>query len=286
MSLLASPVSAAPEVHGHRGCRGLRPENTLTAFLHALALGVDTLELDVVISADEQVVVAHEPWLAAHLGPGPDGLPIPPEQARAYRLYELPYAVIRQCLVGEWPLPGYPEQQPAPTHRPLLTEVFRATETAARAQGRPPVSYSVEVKSTPAGDRHWHPVPARFVALVLAELRAAGVLDRTTLLSFDARILREARLACPALRLCLLAETTVPLARQMQALGFVPDTLGPAFGLLSAPRVAELASAFPALRLVPWTVNELSDLRRVLSWGVAGITTDYPDRLLSLLGQS
>jgi len=263
----------------------LRPENTLPAFLHALALGVNVLELDVVISADEQVVVAHEPWLAAHLGPGPDGLPIRPEQARAHRLYELPYAAIRQCPVGERSLAGFPEQQPAPTYRPLLAEVFRATETAARAQGRPPVSYSVEVKSTPAGDGHWHPAPARFVALVLAELRATGVLDRTTLLSFDARILREARRVCPALRLCLLAETTVPLARQIQALGFVPDTLGPAFRLLSARRVAELASGFPALRLVPWTVNELSDLRRVLSWGVAGITTDYPDRLLSLLGR-
>jgi len=285
MTLFAPPVSAATEVHGHRGCRGLRPENTLPAFLYALSLGVEALELDVVISADEQVVVAHEPWLAAHLGPGPDGLPIPPEQARAHRLFELPYAVVRQCPVGDWPLPGFPEQQPALTYRPLLSEVFRATEAAARAQGRPPVSYSVEVKSTTAGDGCWHPAPARFVALVLAELSAAGVLNRTTLLSFDARILREARLVCPALRLCLLAETTVPLAHQIQALGFVPDVLGPAFGLLSAPRVAELASVFPALRLVPWTVNELSDLRRVLSWGVAGITTDYPDRLLPLLGR-
>ncbi|MEJ7659666.1 MAG: glycerophosphodiester phosphodiesterase family protein [Hymenobacter sp.] len=69
-------------MHGHRGCRGLLPENTIPAFLHALRLGVDVLELDVVISQDQQVVVSHEPWLAAHLGPGPTGEPIDPSRSR------------------------------------------------------------------------------------------------------------------------------------------------------------------------------------------------------------
>ena len=274
-----------PEVHGHRGCRGLRPENTLPAFLHALALGVDVLELDVVISADQQVVVAHEPWLAAHLGPGPNGAPIPPEQARGYRLFELPYVVIRQFIVGQAPPPGFPAQLAVATYRPLLSEVVRAAEAATGARRRAPVGYSVEVKSSPAGDEVLHPRPARFVELVLAELRAAQVLARTTLLSFDLRVLREARRVCPALPLCLLTETDRPAEELIRELGFVPDTFGPAFELLSAPAVQRLTSRYPGLRLVPWTVNELADLRLVASWGVTGITTDYPNRLLAMLGR-
>lgn len=272
-----------PEVHGHRGCRGLLPENTLAAFLHALALGADVLELDVVISADHQVVVSHEPWLSARLGRGPAGERIAPSQERRYNLYKLPYASIRRCVVGEWPHPDFPTQQASPTYRPLLREVLQATKAACQQLGRPPVGYSIEVKSLPEGDDIFHPAPARFTELVLAEIQAAAVHPRTTLLSFDGRILQAARLAAPAQQLCLLSETDVPAAHLFQQLGFVPDVFGPDFRLLSLARVEGLAMAYPGLRLVPWTVNAEPDLRQAIAWGVAGITTDYPGRLLALL---
>lgn len=272
-----------PEVHGHRGCRGLLPENTLPAFLHALALGVDVLELDVVVSADQQVVVSHEPWLSARLGTGPDGKDIDPAHEREYNLYQLPYATIRRCVVGSKPPPSFPMQQPSASYRPLLREVIQATEAACQQLGRPLVGYSIEVKSAPASDGIFHPLPIPFVKLVLAEVYAAGIQFRTTLLSFDPRILQVARLQASALRLCLLVEEDEPFARLLQDLGFIPDVLGPAFGLLSATNVQALRSAYPSLRLVPWTINELSDMNRAIEWGVAGITTDYPDRLLNLL---
>lgn len=275
--------SARPEVHGHRGCRGLLPENTLPAFLHALALGVDVLELDVVISQDQQVVVSHEPWLSARLGPGPNGEPIDPRHEREYNLYHLPYATIRRCIVGEKPHSGFLQQQRMATHRPLLREVLQATEAACQQLGRPAVGYSVELKSTLAGDGIFHPQPTRFVELVLAELAAAAVLPRTTLLSFDIRILQVARQQSPALALCLLSEDPAPAEVLFQQLGFVPETFGPDFQLLSQRRVTDLAARYPTLRLVPWTVNTMSDLQRAITWGVAGITTDYPDRLLQLL---
>lgn len=277
------PAPSRPEVHGHRGCRGLLPENTLPAFLHALALGVDVLEMDVVISADQQVVVSHEPWLSARLGYGPAGERIAAAHERDYNLYQLPYATIQRCVVGEWPHPDFSAQQISPGYRPLLRDVLRATESACQRLGRSPVGYSIEVKSDPAGDEIFHPAPAQFTALVLAEIQAAAVQPRTTLLSFDPRILQEARRAAPALRLCLLSEMDVPAASLFQQLGFVPEVFGPDFRLLSLPRVEALATAYPGLRLVPWTVNTEADLRQVLAWNVAGITTDYPDRLLSLL---
>ena len=271
-----------PEVHGHRGCRGLLPENTLSAFLHALALGVDVLEMDVVISADQQVVVSHEPWLSAQLGRGPSGELINPDHERLHNLYQLPYATIRRCPVGEWPHPGFPTQQPNPTCRPLLREVLQATEAACQRLCRPPVGYSVELKSTPAGDDVFHPQPVRFAELVLAEIQAATVQARTTILSFDLRMLQAVRQLAPAQPLCLLNETPVPAASMFEELGFVPQVYGPDFQLLSPALVQSLSAAYPDLRLVPWTVNEPEDLRQVLAWGTAGITTDFPDRLLAL----
>ena len=95
-----SLTTARPEVHGHRGCRGLLPENTLPAFRRALELGVDALELDVVVSQDGQLVVSHEPWLSAKLGRGPQGEPIDPAHERSYNFYQMPYAAIAQCAVG------------------------------------------------------------------------------------------------------------------------------------------------------------------------------------------
>lgn len=282
-TILSTTDYPRPEVHGHRGCRGLLPENTLPAFLHALALGVDVLELDVVVSADQQVVVSHEPWLAARLGRGPAGERIDPHHEKTYNLYQLPYATIRQCVVGEWPHPSFPTQQPHASYRPLLRELLHTAEAACQQLGRPPVGYSIELKSTPAGDAIFHPVPARFVELVLAEVHAAAVQARTTLLSFDARILRAARQQAPAQALCLLNEMPASVTALFEELGFVPEFFGSDYQLLSAPLIQELSAAYPQLRLVPWTVNELPDLRQALEWGVYGITTDYPDRLLGLL---
>jgi glycerophosphoryl diester phosphodiesterase len=284
------PVSTAPlsspEVHGHRGCRGLLPENTLPAFLHALALGVDVLELDVVISHDKQVVVSHEPWLSARLGRGPQGQLLHHAEERDYNLYQLSYPLIQGCTVGEWPHPDFPEQRPTLSYRPLLREVLQQVKVACQQLGRPAVGFSVEVKSSPAGDDIFHPEPTAFVDLVVAELQAAGVLFRTTLMSFDPRILQVARPAYPGLALCLLVEDELPTTATMFAeLGFEPEVLGPDFKLLSAEIVQELRTMYPALRLVLWTVNSLADLRLVRSWNVEGITTDYPNRLLQLLGR-
>lgn len=275
--------AARPEVHGHRGCRGLLPENTLPAFLKALELGVDVLELDVVISADQQVVISHEPWLSAQLGCAPDGTLISPRQEQDYNLYQLPYATIRQCVVGEWAHPSFPTQQPHPTYRPLLREMLQATEAACLRLGRPPVGYSIELKSTPDGDGIFHPLPSRFVELVLVEVHAAAVQARTTLLSFDQRILQAVRRLAPAQALCLLSETPVLAAQLFHELGFTPEVFGPDFRLFSQASAQALSVAYPGLRLVPWTVNQPVDFQQVLRWGVAGITTDYPDQLLTLL---
>ncbi|MBJ6144025.1 glycerophosphodiester phosphodiesterase family protein [Hymenobacter sp. BT559] len=274
-----------PEVHGHRGCRGLRPENTMSAFLHAVALGVEVIELDVVISQDHQVVVSHEPWLSAKLGRGPQGELIEQIQEQRYNLYQLPYTVIRQCSVGEWSHANFPEQQPELTHRPLLREVLHQVTIASQQHGRA-VGFSVEIKAWPMGDDIFHPRPALFVDLVVAELLAADTLSRTTLLSFDTRVLQAARRAYPSLALCLLIEDYLPaITTIFNDLGFEPESLGPDFHLLSASSVQHIRTTYPTLRLVPWTVNTPAELTMALGWQPDAITTDYPDRLIALLNK-
>jgi glycerophosphoryl diester phosphodiesterase len=277
------PAFRHPEIHGHRGCRGLRPENTLPAFLHALELGVDVIELDVVVSADHQVVVSHEPWFNPLISLDPRGQPIPPHEARSHNLFRLDYATISQYDCGLRRHPGFPEQVSQPCHKPLLREVFTTVEDATRQLGRTPVGYSVEIKSQPEGGNLYHPIPDVFLALVLAELRLAGVMARTTLLCFDQRILQLSHQQIPELATCLLIEDGRPWPVSIRELGFVPTTFGPDFTSVTPEAVADLRKAFPTLRLVPWTVNEAPDIIRMFRLGVDGITTDYPNHAFEVL---
>jgi len=246
-----------------------------------LVLGADVLELDVVISADEQVVVSHEPWLSASLCLRADGQPISPETERDFNLYKLPYEYIRRCDCGQQPHSRFPEQQLQAAYKPLLREVFQAVERRAQELNRLPVRYSIEVKSTPGEDNIFHPVPARFVELVLKEVQAAGVLTRASFISFDKRALQAAHQQAPELPLGLLVEDADPFQKHLQALGFIPTLYGPEFSLVDAQLMTEVR--VHNMHIVPWTVNEVADMRRLLALGVDGITTDYPDQLLRLL---
>lgn len=277
--------AAHTEVHGHRGCRGLLPENTVPAFLHALSLGVDVLELDVVISADKQVVVSHEPWLNPSICLGPLGERISAGKPAQFNLYQMPYRLIRECECGLLRHPDFPEQLLRAARKPLLADVFVAVETACRQLRRPPIKYSIEIKSSPAGDGLYHPMPAEFLGLVLAEIKLAGTLARTHLLCFDARILLLAHQQQPDLATCFLIEDDLPWVHHVSQLGFTPTTLGPDFRTVTPAAVQQLRVAYPNLRLVPWTVNAVPAMRRLLALGVDGITTDYPNRLIGLLAE-
>lgn len=285
--MLTTSIINRPEIHGHRGCRGLFPENTIPAFLHALALGVDVLEMDVVISADNEVVVSHEPWLNPNICLDPTGQRIAPSSEAHFNLYQMPYHVIRQCDCGQLQHPDFPHQQVMPAYKPLLREVLSAVAAATQQLGRAPVRFSIEIKSMPDGDDIFHPKPAKFLEIVLAELTTAQVLPQTTLLCFDARILQLVHQQCPALATCLLLEEEQPWLASLQALGFVPVVLGPNFRTVTIAAVEQLRALFPTdcLRLIPWTVNEVTDMQALIATEVDGITTDYPDRLGSLLAQ-
>ncbi len=284
---MSAPTSF--DLQGHRGARGLAPENTLGAFRRALELGVTTLEFDTVISADDQVVVSHEPWMSAELCSHPDGSPVQAAAARDLRIFAMPYAEVARFDCGRRQHPRFPRQETQPAIKPLLRDVIRSAEDYVRHHARAPVFYNVETKSTPEGDSELHPDPETFVRLLWEVVESEGVADRFTLQSFDVRTLQEARQRQLPIRLSLLVEDTglgpeESLRRGIRALGFVPHIYSPDYHLVDAA-VVERAHADEML-VIPWTVNESAEMERLRALGVDGLITDYPDLGMRLLGEA
>lgn len=267
----------APEVdlQGHRGARGLLPENTIHGFLRALDLGVQTLEMDVVISRDGKVVVSHDPFMSPVICTHPDGRPV--TAADSVMLYTLDVETIAEFDCGSRGHPGFPEQEPRPAHKPLLSEVIRAAEAHAMESGRPQPSYNVETKSRPEWDGAAHPPPDEFTALVVTALREAGVETQATIQSFDPRTLMAAKRMDWGGEIALLIARDEPRFEVVvDRMGFTPDIVSPNHELVTE-RFLERAREL-GMKTVPWTVNETRDMQRLIALGVDGIITDYPNR--------
>ncbi|MEX2399378.1 MAG: glycerophosphodiester phosphodiesterase family protein, partial [Rhodothermales bacterium] len=192
---------ASFDIQGHRGARGLYPENTIPGFLAALDLGIPTLEMDVVISRDERVVVSHDPWMARSICKKPDGSRIPILRERSLRIYEMPYREIAEYDCGTLPSKEFKEQAKIPAAKPLLLDVLESSERHIAETGRAAAFYSIETKSRPEWDGIYHPDPETFTRLLIAVLEDAGVTDRAIVQSFDVRTLRHVKRMNPSMRL-------------------------------------------------------------------------------------
>lgn len=269
------------DIQGHRGCRGLMPENSIAGFLKAIDLGVTTLELDVVISRDSQVVISHEPWLSPVICKSPTGEDIPESSERDWNLYQMNYEEIAQCDCGQRRHPRFPDQQLSFSAKPLLSEVIDTVEAYLVSHNLPAVSYNIETKSSPDSDEIFHPTPVKFVELLLAIIEEKGIEDRVFVQSFDPRTLRETRKINPDIALVLLVEGENPGEDRIEKLGFTPDVYSPEFVLVTDS--LRKWTSEKGMKLIPWTVNEPIDMKRLIKLGVDGIITDYPDRLVSVL---
>jgi glycerophosphoryl diester phosphodiesterase len=280
-ALLALPAMAQqrpPDIQGHRGSRGLMPENTIPAMRRALDLGVTTLEMDIAISQDKQVLLSHDPYLNADFVYRPDGQPLTKEEGQALRLYSLPYAEIRRYDVGSHGNPKFPQQQKLLTYKPLLAEVIDSAEARARRTHRPAPYYNIETKTTPVGDGVNHPVPDEFVRLLLAVIVKKGIQKRVIIQSFDPRTLEVVHRTQPQLRTALLIENQDGLEKNLQRLSFRPSIYSPYFKLVTPALVQ--ACHQQQLQIIPWTVNEAAAATQLLAQGVDGLITDYPDLVL------
>ncbi len=283
-AMLSTSYTQVPfDLQGHRGCRGLMPENSWPAFEKALELGVTTLEMDVVISKDGQVVVSHEPYFLASYCLKPDGSSI--AKGEKINLYTLPYAEIKRYDIGSKGNADFPEQKKQKTYKPLLSEVLTKAEAYCRTHNRPPVAYNIEIKSEASEYDISQPRPAAFSDMVYAVIQKHIYLERVTLQSFDFDVLKYWNFQMKAgtykpVRLAALVANMKSIDKNLEDLGFIPAIYSPYYKLLSSEKVAQLHQK--GIQVIPWTVNEPAAMREVKAMGVDGLITDYPDRYLQL----
>jgi len=272
------------DLQGHRGARGLAPENTLPAFRRALELGVTTLEMDVVIAGDGTVVVSHEPWMAPEkcMASGGDRI----EDGKEHNIYEMSYHDVAGYDCGSQKLSDFPEQVPQSATKPRLRDVIEMAEAYTHEHHRDPVFYNVEIKSRPEWDGRFHPEPSTFADRVLAVVTEAGVAGRTTLQSFDSRSLEAVHRQGAPVRTALLVGWAGDdgVEENLESLSFLPDIYSPSARLVGEDLVRAVHER--SLQLIPWTVNEMDAMKRLLRLGGDGFITDYPDRARTVLEES
>jgi glycerophosphoryl diester phosphodiesterase len=260
------------------------PENTIPAFLKALELGVTTLEMDAVITKDHQVVLSHEPFLSHEICRTAEGREITEATEKQYNLYRMTYAELQRCDCGSKSHPRFPNQQKMVVHKPLLSEVIHAVEAYCKAHQLPPVQYNIETKSDPTGDGVFHPAPEAFVDLLMEVVQRQGISNRTIIQSFDSRTLQWMHKKYPKVRLALLVENLRGPKLNIHRLGFTPAIYSPNYPLVN-PTLMKYARS-KGMQVIPWTVNEPADIRKLLAMPVDGIISDYPDRVLKVLNES
>ncbi|MFO0722698.1 MAG: glycerophosphodiester phosphodiesterase [Myxococcota bacterium] len=261
--------AAALEIQGHRGARAARPENTLPAFEHGLEVGADVLELDLLVTRDDQLVIGHDPILNPEICLDPSGKPLAGEVlVRSLRLEEL-----QRYDCGSLRHPRFPRQVLVPkTKMPTLSELFalvRARKDAAR------VRFNVEIKSVP-GRPELGPPPEAFAKLLVDLLAKEKMSAQVVVQSFDHRTLREVHRLNKDLAISALTSDNyldyVAIARGLGAKIISPDQLW-----ITAEAVKELHAA--GVRVIPWTANSEAEWARLIGLGVDGIITDDPEGL-------
>jgi glycerophosphoryl diester phosphodiesterase len=302
-------LSAAFDLQGHRGARGLKPENTLPSFETAFDLGVCSVETDLHLTRDGVVVLCHDPVLRPRLHTPPMGAAedwpavaaLTLAELRTYRSQRNPDPVrFPNQDARVTPLAGWfaAEHGFNPWSTPTLDDLFRFTaaysgEAGARADKTDSqrcraghVRFDLELKRVPfqpenVNDGFTGAAPGRLEECVVEAVRAAGVVARTTVRSFDHRAVYELLQLEPGLTGAVLVAETAPvspgdLARSVGAAVYAPD-----YRFLDEDMVRRAHAE--ALRVVPWTVNRPEHARRLLAWGVDGLTTDFPDLIGAVL---
>ena len=267
-------------IEGHRGARGWVPENTIPSFKKALELGSDTLELDVVVSKDGKLVVSHEAWFSSVISLDKDGHPIPAAKQREYNIYKMTYDEVKLFDVGSIGNKDFPQQEKMKVVKPLLKDVFTEISKFVRANRMPAPRYNIEIKTVTDGDDIFNPKPDVFAKIVYDEIKAGKMLNHVIVQSFDVRPLQELRKLARSLPLALLVSNKDGVEKNLEKLGFDPDTYSPHYSLVDNAMIA--ACRARGIKVIPWTVNEIADLERMKTFDLDGIITDYPDRAVKV----
>ncbi len=263
---------------GHRGARGLLPENTIPSFLKALEYPrVTTLELDLAVSQDSLLVVSHEPWMSHHICSHPGGREVAEAEEDELLLFQMPYDSIKQYDCGSRGNARFPQQQPLPLPKPLLRDVVRAVDRYCEDKGRENPRFNIEIKLQPEYDGIKAPGPEVFARLVLDELQLLAITERSCVQSFDVRPLQALHQMAPAVTTALLIDNPHGVEANLEELGYTPEVYSPNYTLVTANVVKTVHEK--GMKIIPWTVNDTTSMKAMIGLGVDGIITDYPNRI-------
>lgn len=257
------------------------PENSIPAFLKAIDLGVTTLEMDVVVTKDNKILVSHEPFISGTICIKPDGSLISESDEKKLNIYQLTYAETQAYDCGSKQHPKFPNQEKIAVKKPLLEDVIAAVETHIRTNKLKAVQYSIEIKSTQKGDDIEHSKPEVFAKMLVDLIKSKGIADRTVIQSFDVRSIQAVRKYDPKIAVSYLIANANSLNKNLKILGFIPEYYSPNILLVNDNLIKKLEAK--KIKIAVWTVNEDADIKKMISLGVDAIISDYPDRVLNLL---
>lgn len=265
------------DVQAHRGGAGLMPENTIPAMQHALDLGVNTLEFDLQLSQDGQVVVSHDSYFHPRYSTRPDGTLIQETDPKEY-LYTMPYDSIARYDVGLRFVDRWPGQVKMAVCKPLASDLIDFAEGYAQK----PVNYNIEIKSWPGeGEGTLWPEYHVFCDTCIPLLLSKNLGSRLIVQCFDTRALNYMHATWPELTLSYLTEDYDggDIEALLQNLDFVPQWWSPESSVVTPENVAWCHAH--GIGVVPWTVDDPAEMQRLVDCGVEAIISNYPDILIA-----
>jgi glycerophosphoryl diester phosphodiesterase len=263
---------------GHRGTRGLMPENTILSMKKAIDDGANIIELDIQISKDHQVLVAHDPFINNKFTLLPDGREIPASDEKKYILHQMDYVEIRKFDVGSKYYDAFPKQKKVRTYMPLFGELIDSVEQYTTSKGLPGIIYNIEIKSKPDQDGYYQPTPDVLIRMVMDVVNSKQISNRFYIQSFDIRQIQEVHKNYPhVVTGFLTSDKEVSFEKNLEMIGFNPQIYSPNYKLVTPALIRKCHDL--GIKFVPWTVNTSEEIKMLMEMGVDGIITDYPNLL-------
>lgn len=269
------------DVEAHRGGAGLMPENTIESMLNGVKLGSNTLELDLHITKDGQVIVCHDAYFNAGFTNKPDGTPLTEKEAEKLVFYHMNYAEIVKYDTGSRDYSRFPEQQKLSTHIPLVSALIDSVENYVAAHQLSPMFYNIEIKSDEEKEQQEQvPDYKTFTDAAMKVLLSKKLGERLLVQSFDTRTLSYLHEKYPGERLAYLVDNNNGFKINMEKLNFIPEVYSPYSKLVNRKLLENCHEA--GIKVIPWTVDNEAGISKILDMQVDGIISNYPDRVLKL----
>ena len=282
VSLLSGCTSSATnkplsgfDAQAHRGGRGLMPENTIASEKNAIDYNC-TLEMDLQMSKDSQIVVSHDAYFNADFCLTPEGETMNKKDGLSRLLFNMTYDSIAKYDVGLKPYPNFTKQRKIPAVRPLLTVLIDSVEAYAKQKNHINL-YNIELKTSPKADSVHYPDLGTYVSKALHIIIDKGIAKRTMIQSFDVRALRMVHDSFPDMQTSYLVgdKDTNTVQGYINTLGFTPTIFSPDYHIVTPELIAGFHKQ--GVKVIPWTPNTLSELQSLKDMGVDGLITDYPN---------